>query len=373
MRARALGLLLLSAAIAAAAAAPGGPLPFSAGGDSFERALAAREFAFPRDHGAHPSFAHEWWYLTGHLAAPSGERFGFELTFFRVALAQAATRPATDASHWRARQIYVAHFAVTDINRGQFRFEERYSREALGLAGAATDALKVWVEDWSLEDAGATWQLRAAAKGYGLQVQMTPELAPVLNGERGLSQKSDNPSDASYYYSIPRLAVRGSLVRDGHALAVSGSAWLDREWGSGGLGADAAGWDWFALQLSDGSDLMFYSLRRRGGRRDAHSAGTWVGADGAVRALTEDDVKIAVRDYWTSPRGGRYPAHWTVTVPALGLSADLRPLLADQELDGPPRYWEGAVAVAAERDHRTLTGAGYVELVGYARSPEPAS
>jgi predicted secreted hydrolase len=361
-------VLALAACLVAAVAAPGGVLPFDADSASFERALAPREFAFPRDHGAHPTFAHEWWYLTGHLAAPSGERFGFELTFFRVALARAAPGAAPDASHWRAQQLYVAHFAVTDIDRGQFRFQERYARDALGLSGAEVSALKVWVDDWSLGATGGAWQLQAAARGYALNLDMTPERAPVLNGERGLSQKSSAPGDASYYYSIPRLAVRGHLVRDGQSLHVSGSAWLDREWGSGGLGPDEAGWDWFALQLSDGSELMFYSLRRRDGGKDLHSAGTWVGPDGGVRALESGDVKIDVQGYWTSPRGGRYPARWTVQVPALALTVDLRPVLADQELEGRPRYWEGAVDIAGTRDRRAIAGQGYVELVGYARA-----
>jgi predicted secreted hydrolase len=369
MPARGMVLALLAAGVAAAAAAADGVLPFGIGSASFERVLTPREFEFPRDHGAHPTFAHEWWYLTGHLAAPSGERFGFELTFFRIALARAGPDAAADASHWRTQQMYVAHFAVTDIDRGHFRFQERFARDALGLSGAEASPLKVWVDDWSLGAAAGIWQIRAAAQGYALDVQMTAELAPVLNGDRGLSQKSSAPGDASYYYSIPRLAVRGQLVRDGQVLNVSGSAWLDREWGSGGLGADEAGWDWFALQLSDGSELMFYSLRRRDGRRDPHSAGTWVGPDGAVRALVSGDVTIGVQDSWISPRGGRYPARWRVEVPALALAVNLRPVLADQELDGRPRYWEGAVDIAGTANRRNISGQGYVELVGYARAP----
>jgi predicted secreted hydrolase len=367
MRTRAMVPALLAAGLAAAAVAAGGVLPFDNAGAAFEQALTPREFEFPRDHGAHPTFAHEWWYVTGHLAAPSGERFGFELTFFRIALARAPA--ATDASHWRAQQMYVAHFAVTDIDRGQFHFQERSARDALGLSGAEADPFRVWVDDWSLASGGARWQIQAAMQDYALDVQMTAEVAPVLNGDRGLSQKSSAPGDASYYYSIPRLAVRGTLLRNGQSLQVSGSAWLDREWGSGGLGADAAGWDWFALQLADGSELMFYSLRRRDGRRDAHSAGTWVAPDGAVRALGSADVAIGVEGYWMSPRGGRYPARWTLNVPVLGLAVDLRPVLADQELDGRPRYWEGAVDVSGRANGRNISGSGYVELVGYARTP----
>jgi predicted secreted hydrolase len=369
MRARGMVLALLAAAVVAAAAAAAGVLPFDNAGAQFEQALTPREFEFPRDHGAHPTFAHEWWYLTGHLAAASGERFGFELTFFRIALARSAAAAGADASRWRAQQMYVAHFAVTDIDRGQFHFKERSARDALGLAGAEAEPLKVWVDDWSLALSGARWQIQAALPGYALDVQMSAALAPVLNGDKGLSQKSSAAGDASYYYSIPRLAVRGELARDGQALQVSGSAWLDREWGSGGLAADEAGWDWFALQLSDGSELMFYSLRRRDGRRDAHSAGTWVAADGAVRALGSADVAIGVQGYWMSPRGGRYPARWTLKAPALGLSVELRAVLADQELDGPPRYWEGAVDISGRANGRNISGSGYVELVGYAHAP----
>ncbi|HSY07920.1 MAG TPA: lipocalin-like domain-containing protein [Steroidobacteraceae bacterium] len=367
MRAQRLGLFILAAGMAAVSAAPGAVLP-SSDGAGFEQALAPREFAFPRDHGAHPTFAHEWWYLTGHLDAASGERFGFELTFFRVALGHPASA-AADASQWRARQMYLAHFALTDIGRGQFHFQERAARAALGLSGATASPLKVWLDDWSLEEADGTWRIHAAARGYALDLQMTVEHGPVLNGEHGLSQKSSAPADASYYYSLPRLAVRGQLVREAQPLDVSGTAWLDREWGSGGLGADEVGWDWFALQLADGSELMFYSLRRRDGGMDPHSAGTWVGADGRVRALSSADVRIRVQGDWRSPRGGRYPALWTVEVPAIGLRVGLRPELADQELEGPPRYWEGAVQVTGSRGARPIGGAGYVELVGYAPAP----
>ncbi|HEY4873090.1 MAG TPA: lipocalin-like domain-containing protein [Steroidobacteraceae bacterium] len=368
MHVRGMVLFLLGAGVAAAAV-PDGVLPFASDSTAFEQALTPHEFEFPRDHGAHPAFAHEWWYVTGHLAAASGERFGFELTLFRLALARSTLAAPADASAWRAQQMYVAHFAVTDIDHGRFRFQERFARAALGLAGAESNPLKVWVDDWSLGAADGTWQIRAAAQGYALDVHMTADVPAVLNGDRGLSQKSSDPRDASYYYSIPRLAVHGELVRDGKALQVAGSAWLDREWGSGGLGADEAGWDWFALQLSDGSELMFYSLRRRDGRREPHSAGTWVGADGSAHALASADVAIDVQGYWTSPRGGRYPARWQVQVPALGLTVNLRPVLADQELIGQPRYWEGAVDVTGTENGRNLLGQGYVELVGYARAP----
>ncbi|HTT02569.1 MAG TPA: lipocalin-like domain-containing protein [Steroidobacteraceae bacterium] len=373
-------------------ALPGEPAPATAGsrldvlrsgaGDAgFAQALAPRAFEFPRDHGAHPEFRHEWWYLTGQLRASDGERFGFELTFFRLALVPPPVDSAAPGgaatptvSRWRTRQLYVAHFAITDIGRRSFHSTARYARDALGLAGARTAPLRVWLDGWSLAaqpatqggaDAG-TWTLMAADQSYALTLRLQAESAPVLNGDRGLSVKSDTPGAASYYYSIPRLAARGELRAGNRSLSVEGLVWLDREWGSGALGADQTGWDWFALQLADGSALMFYALRDRGDRRDPHSAGTFIGVDGHARALGSEDVAIEVQDHWRSPEGVRYPAGWHVRIPVLALDVVVSPVVANQELETTPRYWEGAVGVAGRRGTQGLSGQGYVELVGYA-------
>lgn len=329
-----------------------------------------RAFEFPADQGPHPQFRHEWWYVTGNLDSSSGERFGFELTFFRVALAPlgATATPASGSSSWRTRQVYAAHFAVTDVARGEFRFAQKYSRDALGLAGARAQPFRVWLDDWTLaaEPASAAkWTLHAQGQGYELTLSAQPLLQPVLNGEQGLSRKSSEPGAASYYYSIPRIAVEGKVVRAGASSDVRGLAWLDREWGSGSLGASQQGWDWFALQLQDGSALMFYALRNRDGTRDSHSAGTWVDAAGRTQALSTEQVMIDVSDHWVSPRGGRYPSRWRVRVPAVGLDVEARPALADQELGTKPRYWEGAVDVRGTREGHDTSGRGYVELVGY--------
>jgi len=386
-------------------------------GNGFERAEAIRAFEFPRDYGPHPGFRHEWWYVTGNLDSADGERFGFELTFFRFALAPlgaddavaedgsgrdaaakdtsienaAAEDASVTRSRWRTRQIYMAHFALTDVARGEFHFRERFARDALGLAGAQAEPFRVWLEDWEIgeeppaslltdpepavetesdgrsEAAAGRWFLTAADEDRSLTLELRPLSGPVLNGEQGLSRKSGKPGSASYYYSIPRIAARGTLELDGRTFDVSGFAWLDREWGSGSLGADQEGWDWFALQLDDGSALMFYVLRKRDGSRDPHSAGTWVGSDGLVRTLASDEVTIEVLDRWQSPRGGRYPARWRLRVPALGLDVDVRPVLDDQELIAQTRYWEGAVDVEGMRGGGRISGRGYVELVGYAR------
>jgi predicted secreted hydrolase len=313
--------------------------------------------------------------VTGNLDSTTGERFGFELTVFRFALApeQGAapvlvTGPATESA-WRTHQSYLAHFAVTDVARKQFRFEEKISRGALGLAGAQNPPLNVWIDDWWLRAAApedARWSLHAVESGYELTLEAQAIQPPVLNGDRGFSRKSSEPGSASYYYSMPRVPVHGHLVRDGKPVEVEGLAWVDREWGSGALGRDEQGWDWFALQLRDGSSLMFYSLRGHDGRRDPHSAGTWIAASGQSQPLTSEQVQIDVLDYWSNPRGERYPAHWRVRVPTHGVDLDVRPILSNQELTVSARYWEGAVDVNGASDGQKTAGRGYVELVGYA-------
>jgi len=398
MVARAAALAIVLVAIAHGA----GPVPEldvlggqTGAGDGFAQVLGPRTFEFPRDHGPHPGYRQEWWYFTGNLDAANGERFGFELTFFRFALAPppngapgtstaatataalsagpgvspaGASLPAAEASRWRTRQIYMAHFAITDVARKRFRFSQKLSRDALGLAGAALPPLHVWVDDWSLAAVSADdtrWHLRAAESGYELTLDVQPLLQPVLNGDQGFSRKSSEPGAASYYYSIPRVAVHGQLVRDGRPLDVHGLAWVDREWGSGPLDR---GWDWFALQLGDGSSLMFYALRSDDGRRDPNSAGTWTSPAGQSRKLSSDEVQIEVLDHWVNPRGDRYPSHWRVRVLPVGVDVDVRPALQNQELTTSTRYWEGAVDVTAASGASTQKpdGRGYVELVGYA-------
>jgi predicted secreted hydrolase len=341
---------------------------------------------FPRDQGPHPDYRQEWWYLTGNLASADGQLFGFELTIFRFALAPNAPEPLAvgspaeaRSSPWRTRQIYLGHFAVTDVARHRFRFASRLSRGALGLAGAQANPFRVWIGNWQIGRTAAqeptevksipefeAWPLQAAGQGYVLSLTARPLMAPVLNGDHGLSRKSGEPGNATYYYSIPRVSVQGTISRDGRPLQVRGLAWLDREWGSGSLGPQEVGWDWFGLQLGDGSCLMFYSLRDRNGPEDPYSAGTWVEPDGRARALSSSDMRIEVLEHWTDPSGVRYPSRWRLVAPKLGLDVIVHPVLADQELLTAPRYWEGAVDVSGTHRARPITGRGYVELVGYA-------
>jgi predicted secreted hydrolase len=335
----------------------------------YARATTPRPFVFPADHGPHPDFRSEWWYVTGNLAAADGRDFGFQLTIFRSALSPVA--PASESA-WATRQAYMAHFTVTDVTGRSFHAYERFARGAVGLAGASADPFRVWLEDWVIEgEAASTFPLRlqAAGDGAALRLRLRAGKPVVSQGEDGLSRKGPEEGNASYYYSLTRLPAEGSLVLDGDTLAVSGSAWLDREWSTSALGEDMVGWDWFALQLSDGWDLMIYRLRRADGSATPESAGVLVDPDGGTVPLAwGTDVTVDAVGTWTSPLdGARYPSGWRLAVPARGWSLAVEPRLPDQELDLSFRYWEGAVSVEGTGEAgRPVSGRGYVELTGYA-------
>ena len=334
----------------------------------YSRAVEPRAFSFPADHGPHTDFRNEWWYVTGNLDGADGRRFGFELTFFRFSLT-----PADDhliESSWRTNQVYIAHFAISDVGSDQFHVAQRFSRGAAGLAGAVAEPFRVWIDDWTISQSNPAvlWHLRAYGDEFGLELDLRPLKQPVLNGDRGLSQKSAETGNASYYYSIPRIQSDGTLNIGDKAFSVSGLSWLDREWSSSALSKEQRGWDWFALQLSDGSELMIYQLRRNDGSVDSHSAGTFIDSSGNVVHLQQEDVSIAVTDYWQSERGGRYPAGWEIDIPSLDASFDVTPAMADQELITNVRYWEGAVDVSGQSGGSSVAGRGYVEMTGYAEN-----
>ncbi|NKC14872.1 MAG: carotenoid 1,2-hydratase [Gammaproteobacteria bacterium] len=334
----------------------------------YERAEQVRSFTFPRDHGPHPGFRVEWWYFTGNLDADSGERFGFQLTFFRFGAERRKTpyTASAAASSWRAEHLYMAHFAISDISAAKFHAAERFSRGALGLAGAQAYPLRVWLEDWALQEDAASgqWHLNAHFDGVALALSLSPLKPVTLQGDNGLSRKSATFGNASYYYSMTRMTAQGTVTTPRGRYRSEGLAWLDREWSTSALDSGQVGWDWFALQLEDGRDVMFYQLRRVDGTADATSAGVVVDGNGAKRKLYAADVIIDVTRYWTSPRGNRrYPAGWTLHIAGMRKPLEVEPLLNDQEHRGVIPYWEGAVRVLGVAGREV--GRGYVELTGY--------
>jgi predicted secreted hydrolase len=336
--------------------------------DGFARATQPRDFVFPRDHGSHDEFRNEWWYFTGNLEDSDRRHFGFELTFFRIALAPPGGEPR--ASAWAARQVWMAHFAITDVQNGRVIADERFARGALGLGGATTTPFRVWVEDWSVSgeadarDARFTLRAQDARMAVSLEVEALKPVA--VQGDRGLDSKGPEPGNASYYYSFPRLAVRGALRVDGAQSDVSGTAWMDREWSTSTLSAGVVGWEWFGVQLSDDRELMLYRLRQTDGKSSAYSGGSLVETDGTTTRLRRADVEFEPTEFWTSPRTHvRYAVAWRISIPAEGMTLSIEPLVRDQEINLSVRYWEGAVRVTGRAREGVLTGQGYLELAGY--------
>jgi predicted secreted hydrolase len=341
-------------------------------------ALAPYTFHFPRDHFAHPEYRTEWWYVTGHLAG-EGRRFGYELTFFRVGV-DLARRSSPSA--WAPHTLYFAHLALTDENASRFHFADRAGRPALGMSGADTAGAAcaactchVWIDDWSMAiDPDGRHHLRANAPDFGISLDLEPQKPPAIHGIDGVSVKGEGHGNASHYYSYTRLVTSGDATVERRTLRVSGRSWMDHEWSTSGLAANEAGWDWFALQLDDGRDLMLYVMRLTNGGIEPHSSGTLVDANGHARHLERDAFRIEATGEWKSPESGAtYPSGWKVRIPSEDLALDLTPTVRDQELRTASStgvtYWEGSVGIQGTSRGRPVRGEGYVELTGYTGGP----
>ena len=336
------------------------------------RAVQPRAWKFPEDHGSHPGFRTEWWYFTGNLADAAGAKFGYELTFFRQGVQFA---PIDAENPWAVRDLYLAHFTVTDASRGGFRAEDLLSRAGPGLAGARTGQMDIWLLDWSAKMREGEIFLRARKNGLELSLRLKPRKPVVLHGANGFSRKGEAEGEASYYASLTDLDTYGTISLAGSRppISVAGTSWFDHEFSSNMLAKDQVGWDWLGLHLSDGRDLMIYYMRRADGSVEEASSGTLVERDGATRHLARSDLALSVTGRWRSPKsGGNYPSRWRIKIPAAGIDIAVRPLLADQELvaAGLPGlvYWEGAVAGEGISAGHKITAEGYVELTGYAGS-----
>jgi predicted secreted hydrolase len=337
--------------------------------ESYARAFEPRALMFPLDHGPHPEYRTEWWYYTGNLTGADGAPYGYQLTFFRNALSpQMPSRAATLATN----QVYMAHFALTDGGRGEHHSFDRYSRGAGELAGATGEpAFQVWLEDWSaaeVEPGVMRLQAAAAADAGPVAIDLTLRATrpPVLHGEEALHQKGPEPGNASYYYSLVGLETTGVITPAGAPVAVTGLSWMDHEFGTSALSENAVGWDWFSIQLEDGTALMLYEIRAADGGVLPYVEGTLLWPDGRQEKLSEDDFTLSPTGSWTSPTTGiTYPAGWEIELPAREISLTVTPLVADQELDVSFVYWEGAVDVAGTVRGAPARGRGYVELTGY--------
>lgn len=345
----------------------------SAESERFKKALPGYDFVFPRDHGNHPDYLIEWWYFTGNLTSSQGDAFGYELTFFRRGIEN--KHADQNPSKWLVRDIYLAHFAITDVSEKNFYYDEKISRKALGKAGAESGQMRVWIDDWSVIQDGQTILLSAGNAVYKINLKLTPEKPLVIHGESGISKKGEASGAASHYYSFTRLLTEGKLIVAGDEKNVTGLSWMDHEFGSSLLGEGQIGWDWFSIQLDDGSEYMFYQIRQNDGGKDPISSGTVIYPDGQKKHLNATDFKLKPTRYWKSKKSGAtYPVAWEISVPSEQLILKSLPVLDHQELitDKSTRvsYWEGASKFKGKKNGVAVSGKGYIELTGYDRDLE---
>lgn len=337
----------------------------------YELALPGYKYKFPQDHFSHESYKTEWWYYTGHLESEDHHQFGYELTFFRSGI---AIEDGVKSGPWQMKDAYMAHFAVSDLSGKQFFHEERTSRAGLSAAGAESSRFHVWLQNWSVSPAGPnTHQLAARSKNCSISLHLAQGKPAVLHGENGVSQKASCVGCASHYYSLTRMPTDGEISIAGRKFKVRGQSWMDHEFGSNQLAADQVGWDWFSIQLDDGSEIMLYLMRLKNGSYDPHSSGTYILKDGKSEHLKLSDYQITSSGAWTSPHtGGRYPTHFDVRIPKRNLELQIDSLLNDQELASSEKqgisYWEGACRVSGRLDGKPVAGQAYVEMTGYAKA-----
>ena len=355
-------------------------------GFTYQLALPGRRLTFPADHYSHSDFKTEWWYYTGHLETKSGTRYGYQVTFFRFGLRDRQTGGKQAPLF---QELYLAHFALSDIGAKKFTVRERINRGLAGnagvrglagnagargygdTAGAATDRFRVWNEDWKVEGDEKNHVIHVNDRGTQLRLGLRSLKAPVLHGQNGLSQKGEGEGRASYYYSLTRMQTEGELTVNGKNEKVRGLTWMDHEFGSNQLREDQIGWDWFSIQLDNQSELMLYLMRRKDGSVDPYSSGTLVRADGASKNLALKDYRIEVLQRWKSPASGAtYPMKWKMTIPSEATELEITPVFPEQELitnrSTRVTYWEGAAQVTGKVGNKPVRGQAYVEMTGYA-------
>ncbi len=349
------------------------PWTMTSGAD-WRQAEGPRRWAFPKDHGSHPEFRTEWWYFTGNLVDAAAKQYGYQLTFFREGI---SLLPKDPRNAWSIRDLYLAHFALTDGAGMRFWYDEQVSRKGPDLAEAAEDRMDVRLLNWSAKMSGKTILLEARSQTPEMQLslKLTPRKPLVFHGRGGLSKKGPSRGQASYYYSYTDLQTEGTIRTPGSqsVFPVKGRSWFDHEFGSNQLAQNQVGWDWFSLHLSDGQEMMIYLLRRKDGSLEPASSGTLVDGSGKSTHLELSDINIEPLGRWKSQRSGAtYPDRWRIAIPAKELRLVVAPLVANQELvtkgSTGITYWEGAVTGSGTSAGRQVKCEGYVELTGYSGS-----
>ncbi len=346
--------------------------PLSYGVDSiihpkFKEVLDSKELNFPKDHGSHPEFKTEWWYFTGHLQNNFAKKFGLELTFFRVGVnTQNSMR-----SKWAVQSIYLAHFAITDDENDSFNHAEKISRDNFSKAGSSLSTLDVWIDDWSAKLKDNTILLSANSEDISISLNLTPFKNVVLQGRDGFSQKGPKIGQASYYSSFTNLKGSGTIrIKNTIHQISKAKVWMDHEVTSSDIAYGIEGWDWFAIQLDDDSELMIYQLRDKQNNPTKYSSGTIIYPDGQTKRLNNSDFKITPHSTWKSKTTNiNYPHEWTIIVPKDEIELVIVPTVKNQEMTTSKStrnsYWEGRSTVTGRVKGKEKTGNAYVELVGY--------
>jgi predicted secreted hydrolase len=335
------------------------------------------ELKFPEDHGSHQGYRTEWWYYTGNLQSTIGNRYGFQLTFFRrrIIPLESEKKWPKPASAWRTSQIYLAHAAISDLDEKRHFYAQDMGRGVLGIAGEFRDddIVRIFLKKWSTQIGPKSHQLKVISDPFSFDLNLTPVKLLVFHGKEGYSRKGSTPERASCYYSLTRLETKGLMTLAGKTFAVNGLSWMDHEFSTAPLEPGLVGWDWFSLQLSDNTEIMIYLLRQKDGKLNPASSGTYIRSNGKTKHLSSHDIEVIVKDTWNSPNSGAvYPARWRLKIPLLFLDFNITPNLADQEMrtneSTGVTYWEGSVSVRGLKERRRINGKGYVELTGYAKA-----
>jgi predicted secreted hydrolase len=322
----------------------------------FAAVTPGRRFVFPVDHGPHPDYRIEWWYLTANLSDPEGNAYGVQWTLFRQAM-----QPGAQRKGWANQQIWMGHAAVTRADT--HRYSETFARGGVGQAGVEADPFCAWIDSWQMRGPDrmssikvAPLRINASGADFNYALKLDADKALVLEGDAGYSRKSER-GQASYYYSQPYFTADGIITIDSKSVSVSGQAWMDREWSSQPLASDQSGWDWFSLHLETGDKLMLFRLRQTQG--PPSFAGNWIGLDGQSVALSPESIHMTPTTT-TEVADRKLPTSWRIAVRDRGLAIETVPLNPASWMGTSFSYWEGPVSFTG-----TYRGVGYLEMTGY--------
>jgi predicted secreted hydrolase len=328
----------------------------SMSGQGFAPVTPGKTFSFPADHGPHPDFRIEWWYVTANLVDSAGAAHGAQWTLFRL-----ASRPGAQQEGWANQQIWMGHAAVTRADT--HRYSEAFARGGVGQAGVEAKPFRAWIDSWEMrgtdqtrDAAIAPLELHASGTDFSYALHLDADRALVLQGDAGYSKKSER-GQASYYFSQPYFKVSGRITIDDRPAEVTGLAWMDREWSSQPLASDQTGWDWFSLHLTSGEKLMLYRLRQQDGHNNLF--GNWIEPDGRSIEIASTDNRMTPTTL-TDVAGRKLPTGWRIIIPAHGLRIETVPLNPNSWMGTSFPYWEGPIRFGGSH-----SGIGYLEMTGY--------